>query len=76
MTTTVIEGHFYFYYNLNLRSYGQLFVLVYNRNRSKQEAEYTARVDYSKGRYQKQKNVLISKSTNAKNVKIRDNNLK
>ena len=28
MTSTVIEGHFYVYFNLNLRSYGQLFVLV------------------------------------------------
>ena len=26
----VINGHFYVYFNLNLRSYGQLFVLVYS----------------------------------------------
>ena len=25
----VTKGHFYVYFNLNLRSYGQLFVLVY-----------------------------------------------
>ena len=29
MTSTVIEGHSYVYFNLNLRSYGQLFVLVF-----------------------------------------------
>ena len=28
MTSTVIEGHFHVYFNLNLRSYGKLFVLV------------------------------------------------
>ena len=26
----VTKGHFYVYFNLNLRSYGQLFVLVYS----------------------------------------------
>ena len=28
MTSTIIKGHFYVYFNLNLRCYGQLFVLV------------------------------------------------
>ena len=27
----VTKGHFYVYFNFNLRSYGQLFVLVYSR---------------------------------------------
>ena len=29
MTLTVIEGHFYVYFNFYLRSYGQLFDLVF-----------------------------------------------
>ena len=29
MTSTVIQGNFYVYFNLNLRSYEHLFVLVF-----------------------------------------------